>query len=122
MDSEMVSMTSSTYVENGSNGVSVVTLHSDHFVSPRIDMKGFRLRKKSKVKCWIIETMEENEEEETSRGLGMEASHGNEEDSMSILDAVEGRDKLGGESVSYEAYYSGCSSNGYCGFGTTVVV
>eukprot|EP01018_Ginkgo_biloba_P004080 Gb_27251 [translate_table: standard] len=91
MDSEMVSMTSSTYAKNGSNGISAVTLHSDHFVSPQIDMKGFRLRKKSREKCWIIETVEENEEEETSRGLGMEASHGNEEYSVSILDAAKGR-------------------------------
>eukprot|EP01018_Ginkgo_biloba_P037749 Gb_01608 [translate_table: standard] len=126
MDSEMVSMTSSTYVENGSNGVSAATLHSDHFVSPRIDMKVFRLRKKSRAKCWIIETVEENEEEETSRGLGMEASHGNEKDSVSFsIDEtaqLNSPEKLGGESVSCEAYCSGRSSNGYCGFGTAVAV
>eukprot|EP01018_Ginkgo_biloba_P003892 Gb_35524 [translate_table: standard] len=119
-------MTSSTYAKNGSNGVSVATLHSDHFVSPRIDMKGFRLRKKSRAKCWIIETVEENEEKETSRGLGMEASRGNEEDSVSFsIDEtaqLNSPEKLGGESVSCEAYCSGRSSNGYCAFGTAVAI
>eukprot|EP01018_Ginkgo_biloba_P031937 Gb_37759 [translate_table: standard] len=105
MDWEMVSMTSSTYAENGSNGVSAATLHSDHFVFPPSRHEGLPIEEEeqgemldnvenSPVESQDLsggETVEENEEEETSGGLGMEASRGNDEESVNFLDAAEGR-------------------------------